>query len=117
MVRHGDVYEKISLANGWWFETGSDPCFIKIFSPDRDDRYQRIVTSLADIMLYTTEILQTCTETGTGGANTFHGSWRVEVSRNKLKMAPAAGRRTRFDVERLIPCTIGRCRRRPVNAA
>ena len=99
MVRHGDIYERISLANGWWFQSGSEPCFIKIFSPDRDDRFQRIVTSKADIVGYATEVLQTCTETGTGGANTFHGSWRVEVSRERLKMAPAAGRINRLDME------------------
>ena len=45
---------------------------------------------MADIVTYATEVLQTCQETSTGGANTFQGTWRVVVTRDVVSGAAAA---------------------------
>lgn len=65
---------------------GTDPCTITVFSPDRKERRVRI--SAAEMVVYAEGVLKTCAETGTGtgGANTFRGSWRVAVTRNPIEM-------------------------------
>lgn len=79
----GHVYEKNSFPNGWYFRKGNNPCIIKLESPAREDRYARISISIAEIVRYTTEVLENCE---TGGANNFLGSWRVVVTRNVDKV-------------------------------
>ncbi|CAF9941437.1 MAG: hypothetical protein ALECFALPRED_009141 [Alectoria fallacina] len=89
----GDVYAAHQYGNGWRFRKGAEPCTITLLSPERTDR--RVSVSVADVVVYATEVLGACcgeagpgagtgTGTGTGGANTFRGRWRVAVSRFPL---------------------------------
>lgn len=84
LVEGGDVYEKLHLWNGWICKASHESCVIKIESPARQDRRKRVSISLAQIIRYATEVLETCRETQTGGANVFEGSWRVVVTRDVL---------------------------------
>lgn len=43
-----------------------------------------IRVSIADVYMHASEVLRTCWEGGTGGANTFQGRWKVEVTKYPL---------------------------------
>lgn len=88
LFRGGDVYKERGWWNGCRFREGIEPCTIAISSPDRKDHRVRI--SLADVVVYATQVLQTCTEEDTGGAYTFQGSWRVVVTRDPIVEAAVA---------------------------
>lgn len=92
LLQAGDAYEERKWWNGWHFRRGLDPCTITLSSPDRKDR--RVSISLADVVVFTTEVLRTCRETGTGGADTFRGTWRVAVTRFPLDDAAAVNRKS-----------------------
>ena len=85
LVQSGDVYKERNWWNGWHFRRGVDPCTITLSSPDRKDR--RVSISVADMVVFATDVLRTCRETGTGGANTFRGTWRVVITRVPLEAA------------------------------
>lgn len=87
LFRQGDVYTEKEWWNGCRFREGIEPCTIAISSPDRKDR--RVRLSLADVVLYATQVLETCREMGTGGANVFQGNWRVVVTRDPIVGAAA----------------------------
>ncbi len=46
-----------------------------------------IRVSIADVYMYASEVLRTCREGGTGGANTFQGGWKVEVTKFPVERA------------------------------
>ncbi len=77
-----DAYKEKRYWNGWRFQRGSNPCTIALSSPDRKDSHVRM--SMAAIVMYATEVLQTCRETSTGGANVFDGNWRVAITKYAL---------------------------------
>lgn len=86
MLRRGEAYETQQWWNGWQFRASSRaPCTITLSSPLRDDRRRMIGISIADIIQYAIEVLESCQ---TGGANTFDGAWRVEVSKDPLPPLP-----------------------------
>lgn len=85
LMQRGNPYEEMAWWNGWHFRRGIEPCIITLSSPVRQDRRVRI--SLADVVVYASEVLRTCQETSTGGANTFQGTWRVVVTRYPLEAA------------------------------
>lgn len=80
LVAYGHVYDEQSVPKGWFLRYNNHPCIIRVTSPTRADR--RVKISMMDVILYTTEIIETCRETGTGGAYTFQGTWQVQVSRH-----------------------------------
>jgi hypothetical protein len=84
LVERGDAYEERDLPNGWRFRHGHDPCVIMLSSPSRKDR--RVKITAAHMLLYATEILQTCQESSTGGAYTFVGTWQLVVTRDRIKI-------------------------------
>lgn len=81
----GHVYDKMRLYDGWFYQAGSEPCVIKIENPIREERRQRVSLSMAEIVLYATEVLRTCQDPGSGGSNTFEGAWKVVVTRNPVR--------------------------------
>ncbi|KAL8789554.1 MAG: hypothetical protein Q9195_006781 [Heterodermia aff. obscurata] len=89
LVSHGHIYKPKHFYNGYNLQTGQEPCVIRIFSPAKEDRVLKIELSVAQIISYATEVLQSCP--GTGGANVFEGSWRVGVSKNYIKKEWGAG--------------------------
>lgn len=76
LFRDGRAYEEMSWGNGFRFRSGGEPCVVTLSSPDRKDRVVSI--SKADVVLYATEVLESCE---TGGASTFERGWRVAVTR------------------------------------
>ena len=77
LLRDGRAYEEVQLRNGFRCQTGVDPCTIMVSSPDRrHDR--RVSISMADLVVFATEVLETC---ATGGAYVFRGNWRVVVTK------------------------------------
>lgn len=92
LVNAGSVYEKYRLYDGWSFRAVNEPCFIKIENPIREQRRERVSLSMADILMYATEVLRTCQEPGTGGSNTFKGAWRVVVTKHPVRFGKATGR-------------------------
>ena len=84
-VSDGHVLEAESWYNNFVFFSRNRGCTIKIYSPTREDRYSTISLSLAQIMLYALEVLDSCRESGTGGANVIQGEWRVAVSRDAFR--------------------------------
>lgn len=89
LVERGDVYEEINFRKGWWCRHGHDPCVIMLSSPSRQDR--RVKITMAQMLLYATEVLQTCQESSTGGAYTFMGSWQLVVTRERIDITLGAG--------------------------
>lgn len=88
MLQEGNPYEQHNWWNGWQFRTGRrGPCTITLSSAAPDDHRRMIRVSIADVMTYATEVLQSCQESRTGGANTFEGSWKVEVTKYPLDRA------------------------------
>lgn len=85
LLRDGNVYEERGWWNGWLFRRPGEPCTVALSSPERRDLRVRI--SLAEVVVFAMEVLQTCSENGVGGANTFQGEWRVVVTRNPLASA------------------------------
>ena len=85
LVRHGHIYKQKPYYNNFIFQYAQEPCVLKIFSPANEDRLAKANLSVSQIISYTTEILETCQHTGTGGANVFEGQWRISVSRNMIK--------------------------------
>ena len=83
LVEGGQVYTKERFRNGKQFRYGYEPCTIMLSSTTRGDRSVEI--SMIQIILYATEVLQTCQETSTGGANTFQGTWQVIVTRDPIE--------------------------------
>ena len=83
LVSRGHVYDEQNVPNGWRLQYAYEPCVIVVASPTRGDR--RVKISMMDIIIYTTEVLNTCRETSTGGAYTFQGTWRVQVTRNPVE--------------------------------
>lgn len=88
MLREGNIYEQHNWWNGWQFRTGRrGPCTITLSSAAPEDHFRMVRVSIAEVMMYATEVLQSCRETRTGGANTFEGSWKVEVTKYPLERA------------------------------
>ena len=85
LVEAGHVYDKVRLYNGYHFQSGYDPCVIKVENPDREERRHPVSISMAQMIMYATEVLETCQFPGTGGSNTFDGSWRLVVTRKRLR--------------------------------
>ena len=85
LISHGQVYQVKSWYNNFRFYSRNNECTIKIYSPTKRDRYSRINLSLSQIMLYAIEVLDSCKDSGTGGANVIQGDWRVAISRDVLK--------------------------------
>ena len=85
LVARGRVYEKVRLYDGYRFQAGYDPCVIKIENPDREERRHPIRISMAQMISYATEVLETCRNPGCGGSNNFDGSWRIVVTRKGLR--------------------------------
>lgn len=83
LFEKGDVYEEIEIPNRSRFQYGYAPCTMMVSSPARDDR--RINLSMAALVGYGIEILQTCQESSTGGAYTFQGTWQVMVTREAIR--------------------------------
>lgn len=81
LVEAGHVYDNVRLYDGYHFQSGYDPCVIKIENPDREARRHHVSISMAQMILYATEVLETCRVPGSGGSNTFDGNWRVVVTR------------------------------------
>ena len=86
LLRSGNIYGEKKWWNRTLLRAGQNPCCIMVSSPSRDD--WRVTMCLADIVLYATEVMQTCQETSTGGAYTFQGSWQVIVTRNPGEVLP-----------------------------
>jgi len=82
LVEGGGAYEERSLRNGWRYRHSHDPCVIMLSSPSRKDH--RVKISAAHMIMYATEILQTCQESSTGGAYTFVGTWQLVVTRERI---------------------------------
>ena len=78
----GHVYDENAVPNGWRFRYDQEPCVITVSSPTRGDR--RVKMSVASLVLYATDILQTCRELSNGGAYTFQGTWQVIVTRGPV---------------------------------
>ena len=95
LVMAGHVYDKVKLYDGYHFQSGHDPCFIKVENPDHEERRRPVSISMAQMILYATEILETCQFPGTGGSNTFDGNWRIVVTRKRLRPSrPSSRQRT-----------------------
>ena len=98
LVAAGQVYKKVPLYDGYHYQFGYDPCVIKIENPDREERRRPVLVSMAQIILYATEILETCLSQGSGGSNTFDGNWRVVVIGKRLRLLkPSGGQRRTSD--------------------
>lgn len=85
LVSRGRVYEARSWYNNFLLRYRDYDCTIKIYSPLREDRHSKIFLSMAQIILYATEVLDSCRESGTGGVNVIQGDWRVAVSKDVLR--------------------------------
>ena len=79
LVQAGDVYTPYPIRNGWVFQSGYEPCVIRIESSAREDRGKSVRVSMSQVVLLATEVLETCRGVGSGGANGFEGSWRLVV--------------------------------------
>ena len=80
LLQGGRAYEEITFRNGFRCLDSIDPCVITVSSPDRrHDHTVRI--SIAELVVFATEVLETCKENETGGANVFRGNWRVVVTK------------------------------------
>jgi len=88
MMQDGNPYEEHNWWNGWQFRTGRrGPCTITMSSEAPHDRDRMVRISKAAIIVFATEVLETCQETSTGGANTFQGAWKVAVTKYPLERA------------------------------
>lgn len=85
MFGGGHVYERHQFYSGYWFQSGYEPCVIQISATAREDRRAKVSISIAEVVSYASEVLETCRESGSGGANTFQRSWQVVVTREGIK--------------------------------
>lgn len=83
LLSMGDAYEENYFRNGFQARINQNPCTLSLSSPDRKLEHN-VRVAMADMVIYATEILEECTEIGTGGAYVFRGSWRVVVTRDPV---------------------------------
>ena len=81
LVSGGRVYNQRELYNGWTFQRPHTPYIIEISSTSPEDRRKTVQISIAMIITHATAVLRDCESSGSGGAMTFEGKWRVIVSR------------------------------------
>ena len=77
------MYDEMEVPNGWHARYDHGDCTISVSSSSRGDRRVKITT--ADLIVWATEVLQTCQDPSTDGAYTFQGTWQVEVTRDPIR--------------------------------
>ena len=65
------------------FQSGYEPCVIRIESPAPEDRWKKVSLSMSQVVLMATGVLEGCAREGGAGANAFgDGDWRLVVTRD-----------------------------------